>query len=123
MDSPDDFLFDCIQKNVWGYPDRWILDNPNNRRQFDKDVIGSEYRPDENGDLQLWIRLASQYTIEITDITYDYELNQCLENRAREYPSPADFMDAFFDGSTDDIKLKRDQVKAKYPKPKKPDDS
>ena len=59
-------------------------------------------------------------TVEIWDYSYEYELAECISRRMSEYPSPAEFLNAFFDGKEEalhDLELKRLAVKAKYPKP------
>jgi len=64
--------------------------------------------------------LPAEYTVEITDVTAEYELKYCIQNRKMEYPSPEEFMNAFFDGgqaALDALQAKRLEVKAKYPKP------
>ncbi len=52
--------------------------------------------------------------------SYEDELKECFDKRKSEYPSPEEFMNAWFDGGTQaihDLELKRLSVKAKYPKP------
>lgn len=64
--------------------------------------------------------IPADYTVEITDISQEYALQQCLENRKAEYPTPEEFMNAFFDGgeiAVQELQNKRLQIKAKYPKP------
>jgi hypothetical protein len=64
--------------------------------------------------------LPAEYTIEIEDITAQYELEQCILKRIAEYPTPQDFLNAFFDGgqtALDTLQAQRLAVKAKYPKP------
>jgi hypothetical protein len=64
--------------------------------------------------------LSNEYTVEITDISSEYALAEVIKNRVSEYPTPADFMNAFFDGgdaAVADLQAKRLAVKAKYPKP------
>lgn len=57
---------------------------------------------------------------EYHEISYKDELEECFYKRKNEYPSPEEFMNAWFDGGTQaihDLELKRLSVKAKYPKP------
>ena len=57
---------------------------------------------------------------EYHSISYEDELKECFDKRKSEYPSPEEFMNAWFDGGTQsihDLELKRLSVKAKYPKP------
>lgn len=58
--------------------------------------------------------------VEYHAISYEDELKECFDKRKNEYPSPEEFMNAWFDGGTQsihDLELKRLSVKAKYPKP------
>ncbi len=58
--------------------------------------------------------------VEIWDYSYEYELAECIGKRVSEYPTPSDFLNAYFDGKEEalhDLELKRLAVKAKYPKP------
>lgn len=64
--------------------------------------------------------LPAEYTVEVTDISAEHELAECLAKRKAEYPSPEEFLNAFFDGgqaALDALQLNRLAVKAKYPKP------
>jgi hypothetical protein len=62
----------------------------------------------------------AEYTVEVTDITAQYNLEQAIKNRINEYPNLGDFMNAFFDGdqasNLEELKQKRLAIKAKYPK-------
>lgn len=74
----------------------------------------------EEGKAKKWWGDPDLLTFEIEDITYDYELNQILDMRRIEYPSPEEFLNAFFDGNQEEIeklRQKRIEVKQKYPKP------
>lgn len=54
------------------------------------------------------------------DITPQYALQICILKRVSDYPTPADFLNAFFDGgqaALDELQAKRLAIKAKYPKP------
>lgn len=62
------------------------------------------------------------YIVEVIDISYDHDLAQCLAARKAAYPSPEEFLNAFFDGGQDALNLlqqKRLEVKAANPKPVK----
>jgi hypothetical protein len=64
--------------------------------------------------------LPEEHTVEIIDITLEHELAECINKRVSEYPTPADFMNAFFDGGQVDLaelQARRLAIKAKYPKP------
>lgn len=64
--------------------------------------------------------LPAEYTVEITDITTEHELKECIQKRKAEYPSPEEFMNAYFDGgeaALQALNAARLAVKQKYPKP------
>lgn len=66
--------------------------------------------------------LPAEYTVEIVDLDQDpaWLLEQCIAKRKAEYPSPEEYMDAFFDGgqaALDALQAQRLAIKAKYPKP------
>lgn len=64
--------------------------------------------------------LPNEYTVEITDISAEYALMECISKRKSEYPSAEEFLNAFFDGgeaALAELQAKRLLVKAKYPKP------
>jgi hypothetical protein len=64
--------------------------------------------------------LPAEYTIEITDISSEHALAECISKRKSEYPSAEEFLNAFFDGGETalaELQAKRLLVKAKYPKP------
>jgi hypothetical protein len=99
MEDPTLWIEDCIEKNVWGLPERDELDQDGN----------------PTGNL-----LPAEYTIEIVDITTEHALRECIANRKMEYPTPEEFMNAFFDGGDEaisELQAKRLAIKAKYPKP------
>lgn len=58
--------------------------------------------------------------VEYHEMSYEDELKECFYKRKNEYPSPEEFMNAWFDGKIEalnDLELRRLAVKAKYPKP------
>lgn len=64
--------------------------------------------------------LPAEYTVEIEDISAEVALKKCIESRVAEYPTPAEFMNAYFDGGEQalaDLQAKRLAIKQKYPKP------
>lgn len=70
--------------------------------------------------LQNEVKLKAEYTVEITDITQEHALQECIKNRKSEYPTPEEFMNSFFDGgeaAIQALQAKRIQIKQKYPKP------
>jgi hypothetical protein len=66
------------------------------------------------------VKLKAEYTIEIVDITDEHALQECIQKRKMEYPTPEEFMNAFFDGDEEmlqALQTKRLAIKQKYPKP------
>jgi len=65
----------------------------------------------------LAMSFAPKYTVTYSDVTYYKLLEGCLENRKEKYPTPEEFLNAWFDGGIDDLELRRMAIKATYPKP------
>lgn len=84
------------------------------------DEQGNEIAPEVPAVMQEFVKLRAEYTVEIEDITQEHALAECLAKRKAEYPSPEDFLNAYFDGGDPAVQLlnaKRQEIKAKYPKP------
>ena len=99
MEDPTAWIAECVASNVWGLPERPELD--------------AEGNPTGN-------ILPAEYTVEITDISAEHALEECIFKRKSEYPSAEEFLNAFFDGgevALAELQAKRLLVKAKYPKP------
>lgn len=60
-----------IQAQAFGKPEHWVLhkDEPMAEAYDDADVLEEETRQDIDGAEQKWVKLKSEYTIEIEDIT------------------------------------------------------
>lgn len=118
------FADDKYYEPSFGKPERWVLEksDPMAEEQYDDaDVLETEAR-DDLGEIKTWVKLKPEYTIEIIDVTYETALQECIQNRIRAYPTPEEFMNAFFDGpeiAIDLLRQRRYEVKAKYPKPVK----
>lgn len=118
-----------------GLPERWV---PASEPHDPADVLETEQREvvpareevrEENGATIVtpvppvivpYVKLRAEYTVEITDISAEYDLAQVISQRKSEYPSPEEFMNAYFDGgqaALDALQAQRLAVKAKYPKP------
>lgn len=97
-------------------------------------VIAYEMKPDESGNMvevpfelepgiySKTVKLKAEYIIEIEDISYEHELNQCIANRKASYPTMEDWLNAYFDGgevAVQALQAQRLEVKQKYPKPVK----
>ena len=91
-----EWIADGIAGNWWGLPEREELDE-----------MGKP----------TGVILPAEYTIEVSDITQEHALRECIQKRMAEYPSASDFLNAYFDGGLDLLREKRLSVKAKYPKP------
>lgn len=99
MEDPTAWIAECVASNVWGLPERPELDGEGN---------------------PTGVMLPAEYTVEITDITAEHELKECIQKRKAEYPSPEEFMNAYFDGgeaALQAMNASRLAVKQKYPKP------
>lgn len=84
-------------------------------------ILGLPARPELDAEgKETGIVLPADYMIEIVDVSAEHALAQCIASRKAEYPSPEEFMNAFFDGgdsAIEALKAKRLEIKAKYPKP------
>lgn len=99
MEDPTAWIAECVASNVWGRAERPELDAEGN---------------------PTGVMIPAEYTVEITDITAEYALKECIQKRKAEYPSPEEFMNAYFDGGEAALQAmgaSRLAVKQKYPKP------
>jgi hypothetical protein len=144
MADPTEWIASCVAGNVWGKHERIVDDIQGSYDPADviekftvtikEPVIAYEIKPDESGNMveapfemepgiyEHKVKLKAEYTIEIEDITYEYELNEVISKRKSEYPTMEEFMNAYFDGgevAVQDLQNKRLGIKAKYPKPVK----
>ncbi len=128
MEEPASWIAACVSSNAWGLPERWVLhkDEVGAIPYDESHVLASETRTApvaaEGGPevSTVWVKLKATYTVEIEDITAEHTLSQVLASRKGEYPSPEEFMNAYFDGgqaALDALQAARLAVKTKYPKP------
>ena len=140
MQDPTAWIAECVSVNAWGKTERYVLhkDEPMAEPYDEADVleerivVDAEAIPevlDESGAIieeaipakkHKEVRLRAEYSIEIEDITAEHELAECLRKRKLEYPTPEQFMNAFFDGGDQALQDLRDLrllIKGKYPKP------
>jgi hypothetical protein len=99
LEDPSAWITKSVESNEWGLPERPELD--------------AEGNPTGN-------TLPAEYTVEITDISAEHALKECVAKRKVEYPSPEEFMNAYFDGgeaALAELQTKRLAIKQKYPKP------
>jgi hypothetical protein len=84
-------------------------------------AFGLPERPELNMDGNpTGVTLPADYSFDVTDISAEHALKECVAKRKVEYPSPEEFMNAYFDGgeaALAELQVKRLAVKAKYPKP------
>lgn len=121
MEDPTDWVDQCVETNAWGLKSRWVphrdeVDSPGYQ---DADVLEEETQFSEGSAPKKWVKLRATYTIEIEDVTADYENQQVIQSRIQEYPTAEEFLDAYFDGgeaALASLQAKRLAVKAKYPK-------
>lgn len=118
MEDPQMWIDSCIKQNLWGKPERWVLhkDESMSEAYDEADVLEEKIEEHDARSVKM-VRLKAEYTIEIEDISKEYALKEVIAKRIAEYPSAAEFLNAFFDGGLEELREKRLAVKAKYPKP------
>lgn len=107
----------------WGYASRWLLKSEVPETHLSL-IIEEEERVNELDEVEIWAHLDKEYTIEIVDLSqdYDYLLEECYKNRKSEYPSVEDLWEAFCDHGVNsqkwlDLMTLRQQIKNRYLKP------
>ena len=137
-EDPTEHMNMCIERNIWGLPERWVPHKDEGGEYDEADVLDErivEVSPaidavvnDANEIVQEAIpaktkkevKLRAEYTVEIIDISAQVALENCMAARKAEYPTPEEFMNAFFDGGESAVaalQAKRLAIKQKYPKP------
>ncbi len=121
MEDPSDWVDHCVQTDAWGKRSRWVLhrDEVGALPYDEADVLETENRFSEGNPPQVWVKLRATYTVEIEDVTQEVANQQVVQKRMAEYPTPEDFLDAYFDGgeaALAALQAQRLAVKAKYPK-------
>jgi hypothetical protein len=146
MLDPTEWVASCIEKNSWGKPERWVPHKDEMHAEAydeadvleEREVVVQEASPkvpevwNESGELvqaeipelaaivRKEVKLKSEYSIEIIDVSAEHALAECLAKRKAEYPSAEEFLNAWFDGgdaALEELKALRLAVKAKHPKP------
>ena len=142
-------LSNLLASGLCGYPERWVPHKDEGGNYDDADVLDERMAeivpavpyqeeipavydggnliseaipavPEVPAVMQKQVKLRAEYTVEITDISAEYALEECIEKRKAEYPSPEEFMNAYFDGgeaALNALNVARLAVKQKYPKP------
>jgi|694.fasta_scaffold66664_5 hypothetical protein len=134
----DGELIDRLHLFGHGLPERWVPHKDEGGEYDEADVLDErivELSPaidavvnDANEIVQEAIpaktrkevKLRAEYTFEIIDISAQVALENCMAARKAEYPTPEEFMNAFFDGGESAVaalQAKRLAIKQKYPKP------
>ena len=70
---------------------------------------------------QFWGTPGS-YSVEVLDISHEHAMDECIAARKAAYPSPEEFMNAYFDGGEQAVEVLRQirlTIKAAHPKPVK----
>jgi hypothetical protein len=138
MLDPTAWLADGVANNWWGKPERWVPHKDEGGEYDEADVLEEkvvELSPaiaevmDDSGaivqeaipaKLQKQVKLRAEYTVEVIDISAQVALENCMAARKAEYPTPEEFMNAFFDGDVEAnleaLRQARLAVKAKYKK-------
>ncbi len=138
MLDPTQWIADCVANNYWGLPERWVSHKDEGGSYDEADVIDermvevspavAEVVNDANEVVQEAIpavmkkevKLKAEYSVEIVDISAQVALENCMAARKAEYPTPEEFMNAFFDGDVEAnleaLRQARLAVKAKYKK-------
>jgi hypothetical protein len=127
-----------LEPEIYGLPERWVPHKDEGGEYDEADVLDErivELSPaidavvnDANEIVQEAIpaktrkevKLRAEYTVEIIDISAQVALENCMAARKAEYPTPEEFMNAFFDGGESAVaalQAKRLAIKQKYPKP------
>lgn len=117
MLDPTEWIAQCIAGNAWGKPERWVTEVSDDEIQ---EALEVEEVEQADGTIVKRYKLPAEYEIQVTDISADWDLKICMAQRKAEYPSPEEFLNAFFDGGEEalnQLKEKRLAIKAKYPKP------
>jgi len=138
MLDPTQWIADCVANKYWGLPERWVPHKDEGGVYDDADVLDermvevspavAEVVNDANEVVQEAIpavmkkevKLKAEYSVEIVDISAQVALENCMAARKAEYPTPEEFMNAFFDGGEEAVaalQAKRLAIKQKYPKP------
>lgn len=135
MEDPTAWIAECVAADVWGKKERLVpQDEPHELADVleEVDVVVSPEIAAVMNDageivqeaipavLKKHVKLRAEYTVEIMDVSAELALSQCIASRKAEYPSPEDFLNAYFDGdesALDQLQAARLIVKAKYPKP------
>jgi len=127
-----------LEPQFFGLPERWVPHKDEGGSYDEADVIDermvevspavAEVVNDANEVVQEAIpavmkkevKLKAEYSVEIVDISAQVALENCMAARKAEYPTPEEFMNAFFDGGESAVaalQAKRLAIKQKYPKP------
>jgi hypothetical protein len=121
MADPTAWIAECVASCAWGKPERWVLHKDESMAEaYDEADVLEEQMIEVDQVSKKHVKLKAEYTVEIEDITAQHALAEVIAKRVAEYPSPEEFLNAFFDGgqaALDALQAARLAVKAKYPKP------
>lgn len=104
--DPTEWIADCVQKNKWGKPERWVLhkDELGAEAYDEADVLeekveevthsvvaGEGAEPSSLVKSQKWVKLKAEYTVEIEDITAQVA-QEAINSEALAYLASTDWM-------------------------------
>jgi hypothetical protein len=133
--EPEKFIKEAIENEYWGKAERDVpisadYDAEDVIEEFDHVMTPAiDEVVNESGEvvqeaipavLVKMVKLRAEYIIEILDVSAEADLAECIAKRKAEYPTPEEFMNAWFDGGEsglNSLHAKRLEIKAKYPKP------
>jgi hypothetical protein len=123
LDDPSEWIAEQASKNSWGKPEREVEESLCSEEEK-ASALSSRTETDLEGVERTYYTLPATYTIEIIDISTEYELEQVLAKRRAEYPPIEECVEALLESMTEgrpeklnEIKAKRAAVKTKNPKP------
>lgn len=122
MLDPTEWIKQCESISAWGKPERWVLHKDESMAEsygeaYDEADVLEEKIEEHDARSVKMVKLKAEYTIDIEDISQEHALREVIAKRVAEYPTPAEFLNAFFDGGLEALREKRLEIKAKYPKP------
>jgi hypothetical protein len=77
LEDPTEWIASGVEQNWWGLPDRWIIKEFATPEEIDSSVDQREVPVDElnpSAGLRAEIKLPATYTIEVQDVSQEYQL-------------------------------------------------
>lgn len=80
LEAFEAWKYDCIDNNVWGKPERWVVDSPMSPLSEEEKATALESRSVEvMGETLVEYKFAAEYTIEIQDITAEVQAEKAAK--------------------------------------------